>query len=136
MVAAYYCLVGQVAQKKPTILGHFDLVVKLNDNNRFFDETSVKYQALALQALDCVDVNATVLEVNCGALAKYGRLYPAPFLLQAWQKKGGRIVLTSDAHSASTILAGQSQGMALAKACGFSKHWMLKNGDWKSYHLD
>ena len=36
----YFREVRQVAAMKPTILGHMDLITKLNAGNRFFDETS------------------------------------------------------------------------------------------------
>ncbi|WP_409967349.1 PHP domain-containing protein [Bengtsoniella intestinalis] len=135
LVAAYYRMVCQVARKNPPILGHFDLIVKLNENGRFFNENSLIYQNIALDALETVDVEATVLEVNSGALSKYGRIYPAPFILQAWQKRGGRIVLTADAHSASAIIAGMADGAALAQSCGFTHHHVLTNAGWRSLPL-
>lgn len=135
MVATYYRMVCQVAGQKPPILGHFDLVVKLNENGRFFNENSRIYQNIALDALEVVDVETTVLEVNSGALAKYGRIYPAPFILEAWQKRGGRIVLTADAHSGQAITAGMAEGADLAKACGFTHHSVLTNSGWKSLPL-
>lgn len=131
MVAHYYQEVVTVAQKKPTILGHFDLICKLNQDGRLFDEQSDAYRTLALQALDSVDVNATVLEVNTGALAKYGRIYPSQFLLEAWRKRGGRITLTADAHSASAIVAGYEQGKALAQKAGFSGQVVLTKEGWR-----
>ncbi len=136
MVAAYYRMVCQVARKKPPVLGHFDLIVKLNEAGRFFNENSLDYQNIALDALETVDVEATVLEVNSGALAKYGRIYPAPFILKAWQKKGGRIVLTADAHTATAITAGMAEGAKLAKACGFFQQWICTKQGWIGAPLD
>lgn len=135
MVAAYYRMVCQVARQKPPILGHFDLIVKLNKNDVFFNENSLIYQNIALDSLETVDVNATVLEVNSGARAKYGRIYPAPFLLEAWQKRGGRIVLTADAHSATAITAGLAEAMALAKSCGFENHEIFTKEGWRTQPL-
>lgn len=35
---AYFANVAKVAEKKPTILGHFDLIKKINGDGKFFDE--------------------------------------------------------------------------------------------------
>ena len=38
---------------------------------------------------------------------------------------GGKIILTSDSHSADTILYGYGDAIALAKAAGFDKSTIL-----------
>ena len=40
-----------MAAMKPTILGHMDLITKLNAGNRFFDESAPRYRRAALEAL-------------------------------------------------------------------------------------
>ena len=54
--------------------------------------------------------------------------YPALFLLKEWRAMGGRIILTSDSHSADTILYGYGDAIALAKAAGFEKSTLLTMG--------
>lgn len=119
----YFREVKQVAAMKPTILGHIDLITKLNAGNRFFDEESTRYKAAALDALHSVDPDATVLEINTGGMARGYREhpYPAPFLLKEWRSMGGRIILTADAHTADGILYGYDQSSALARAAGFDR---------------
>ena len=51
--------------------------------------------------------------------------YPALFLLREWRTMGGKIILTSDSHSADTILYGYDDSIALAKAAGFEKSTSL-----------
>ena len=41
---------------------------------------------------------------------------------------GGRIILSSDSHSADTILYGYDASIALAKAAGFDKTTILTLG--------
>lgn len=86
-----------MAERKPTILGHLDLVVKLNRGGRFFDEEDPAYRSLALEALHAADPDATLLEINTGAMSRGYRdtPYPAPFLLREWRAMGGRIILTA-----------------------------------------
>ena len=119
----YFRCVEQMAARRPTILGHFDLITKLNAGNRFFDEGAPRYKAAALRALHSVDPQATVLEINTGGMARGYRdaPYPALFLLKEWRAMGGRIILTSDAHTAGGILYGYDTSAALAKAAGFDR---------------
>ena len=123
----YFREVCRVAAKKPPILGHIDLITKLNGGSRFFDETAPRYRAAALEALHAADPAATLLEINTGGVSRGYRTqpYPALFLLREWRTMGGRIILTSDAHSVDTVVYGYGQSAALAKAAGFTKSTLL-----------
>ena len=126
----YFREVCRVAEKKPPILGHLDLITKLNGGSRFFDEDSPRYKAAALEALHAADPAATLLEINTGGVSRGYRTapYPALFLLREWRRMGGRIILTSDAHSADTVVYGYGQSAALATAAGFAKSVLLTLG--------
>lgn len=123
----YFAEVARVAAKKPTILGHFDLITKLNAGNKFFDEAAPRYRAAALCALHAVDPAATLLEINTGGVARGYRAapYPAPFLLREWKAMGGEVLLTSDAHSADAVLFGYDLAAAAARAAGFTESVLL-----------
>ena len=127
MVARYYAEAARVAAKKPTILGHFDGLLKLNEGNRYFDEDAHWYRALALEALHTADPKESLLEINTGGMFKGYRTapYPAPFLLKEWRSMGGRIILTSDAHAESGILFGYQEAMELARSVGYSRSVLL-----------
>lgn len=123
----YFAEVVRVAAKRPTILGHIDLITKLNAGNKFFDEEAPRYQRAALDALHAVDPRETLLEINTGGVSRGYRTdpYPALFLLQEWRSIGGRVILTSDSHSADTVVYGYDQSVALAKAAGFGSSVLL-----------
>ncbi|MDD3346221.1 histidinol-phosphatase HisJ family protein [Oscillibacter sp.] len=123
----YFAQVAQVAAKKPTILGHLDLITKLNAGGRFFDEQAPRYRAAALAALHAADPRETLLEINTGGVARGYREtpYPALFLLREWRAMGGRIILTADAHSADTLTFGYAQASALAVQAGFCTSTLL-----------
>lgn len=137
-VRAYYRAVGEMAERRPTILGHLDLITKLNADGRFFDETAGWYRRAALEALDRVDPEATLLEINTGAIARGYRTepYPAPFLLRAWKARGGRIILTADAHSKSTLTFAYEQARAAALAAGFRESVLLTRRGWLDCPLE
>ena len=112
---------AQVAEKKPTILGHFDLIKKLNGKGEFFNESSPRYRDAALNALRQAIKYCAVLEINTGGVARGFRneFYPASFLLEEWRKLGGKVIITADAHSTDSILWGYEEAMRTAKAAGF-----------------
>ena len=123
----YFREVGRVAAMRPTILGHMDLITKLNAGNRFFDEDADRYKAAALEALHAADPKETILEINTGGVARGYRKtpYPALFLLREWKAMGGRVILTADSHSADTVVYGYGQAAELAKAAGFDRSVLL-----------
>lgn len=118
----YYAAVAETARRKPNILGHFDLITKFNGGTPLFDDSSPRYRAAALEALHAADPAVTLLEINTGAMSRgYRRTpYPAPFLLEEWRRIGGRVILTSDAHSASAVVYGYDRAAELARNAGFT----------------
>ena len=127
MAEAYYAEVRRMAEQRPTILGHLDLIAKFNEDRYFFDETDPRYRAAALAALHAADPRETLLEINTGAMFRGYRSvpYPALFLLKAWRDMGGKIILTADAHSAEAIVYGYAQAAELARAAGYDRSTLL-----------
>ena len=122
----YYAEVAKMAERKPTILGHIDLIEKFNADGRFFDNSHPRYRRAALDALHAADPAETLLEINTGALSRGWRtLYPAPFLLRAWREMNGCVILTADSHHPDTILHAYDQAAALAAAAGFRESAVL-----------
>ena len=132
LAEAYYEAVKRMAAKKPPILAHIDLITKLNSDSCLFDEESPRYKAAALAALHAVDPQATVLEINTGAIARGYRTvpYPAPFLLKEWCAMGGRVVVTADAHHVSGIQFAYADAAALAREAGFETAVILTHNGW------
>ena len=130
MAEGYFAEAARVAALRPTILGHLDLIVKLNAGNRFFDEDAPRYRRAALEALHAADPAATLLEINTGGVSRGYRTepYPALFLLREWRAMGGRIILTSDSHNADTVVYGYAQAAELARAAGFASSTLLTMG--------
>lgn len=123
----YFAEVSRVAALRPTILGHIDLITKLNARNHFFDEDHPRYRTAALAALHAADPAETLLEVNTGGVARGYREtpYPALFLLWEWKKMGGRVILTADAHSADAVVFGYDMAAEMARAAGFAESMLL-----------
>ena len=114
MAASYYAEVGRMAARKPTILGHVDLVAKFNEDGRFFDEGDARYRSAALEGLHAADPRETLRE---------------------WRDMGGKVILTSDAHSASAIVWGYGEAAALARAAGYERAALLTASGWRESSL-
>lgn len=127
LVRRYYTDVAAMAARRPTILGHLDLIAKFNEGGAVFDEDDRRYRAAALAALHAADPAVTLLEINTGAMARGYRTvpYPALFLLQEWRRMGGSVILTTDAHSASAVVYGYREAAALARAAGYGERAVL-----------
>ena len=137
LAEAYYAAVIEMAKKRPPILGHIDLITKLNGDGSLFDEESPRYKEAALAALHAVDPEATVLEINTGAIARGYRTapYPAPFLLNEWRAMGGRIILTADAHHTGGIQFAYDLAAAHARASGYETAVILTRKGWTDVPL-
>ncbi len=131
MAEAYFATVAKMASFRPTILGHFDLIKKLNKDGKFFDEHHPRYHAAAFAALQKARQYDCVLEINTGGVYRGYRtdFYPGDALLSAWHKMGGKITITADAHSTDSLTYGYAEAAAAAKQAGFATAQVLtQNG--------
>ena len=91
--------------KGPDILAHIDLIKKLNGEGEFFDEEAPRYRAAALKALSAAKEHNCLLEVNTGGVYRGYRkdFYPSAWMLEEWNKMGGKVIITSDSHDVSSL---------------------------------
>lgn len=123
LYTAYYTqFVKFLSEKKPDIVGHFDLITKFNEQHSIFDDKSVDYKDVAIDMIDSVLALDCIIEVNTGAIARGHRSlpYPAAFLLERINQKNGKVIITTDAHSASTLVHWATEAENYLKTFGFS----------------
>ena len=102
----YFKNVAQVVEKtNADIIGHFDLVTKFNEGFKLFDETDLRYVKAWREAVDQLIQYNKPFEVNNGAISRGYRTepYPALPILEYIKRKGGRVIISSDSHSADNI---------------------------------
>lgn len=124
----YYSEIALFAEcPEINIIGHFDLVEKFNENGVLFDSDNVRYRTAALGALRTLCSAGKIFEINTGAMFRCNRSvpYPAEFLLAELSGLGGRVVLSSDAHTAEAIGYNFDIASALAYKYGFPDHVAL-----------
>lgn len=131
MTAAYFeTLADYVESFRPEIIGHFDLVKKMNARYGFFDESDRRYTGPALEALLRAAKTDAMLEVNTGAIARGWRTdpYPSLPLLRAWREADGRAIVSGDCHDAAQIDCAFDLAVQLLLAAGFTECWRLGAG--------
>ena len=101
----YFREVARLGELRPSVIGHLDLIRKHNRDGAFFDESSPRYLAAARAAIDALLPLGVPFEMNTGAVARGYRAtpYPAAPLLAYILRRGGRVILTGDAHSPENL---------------------------------
>lgn len=119
----YFDTVAKVYEKTGCdIIGHFDLTAKFNgDGNKYFDETDPRYVKAAEKAIKHLLKSGKPFEINTGAIHRGYRSYPypAPHFLKFIYENGGKVILSSDSHSANTLLYEFEKWAPFAKEIGF-----------------
>lgn len=133
MLRAYYRQVVEVAQMRPDVLGHFDLIVKTNRDGCLFDEDGEEYRAIAGEALDaCIELGVC-FEMNTGAVWRGWRkdAYPADWILRRMAQADARLTLTADAHETAALRFGYERAAARAAAAGVRTLWVCTAQGWQ-----
>lgn len=133
-VKSYYSTLKDVVKKtNADVVGHFDLVVKNNEGNKFFDEEADWYKECALDALHEIAKSKPIFEVNTGAISRGYKTvpYPAKFILEEIKKLGCDVVITSDCHNAENLGFAYDKAIELVKECGFDKVKVLTGNGFK-----
>lgn len=102
----YFETVSDVVDKTGAgIVGHFDLITKFNEKKALFDEKSERYEKAVRSALDRLLSTGAAFEINTGAILRgYKKCpYPAEKWIRYISDRGGKLILSSDAHNAKSI---------------------------------
>lgn len=107
MAEHYYSVVADVVRKtNADIIGHIDLITKFNETADLFDMTNQRYLDAAKKCVDALIPYGKPFEINTGAISRGYRTspYPSKEILDYIKSKGGKLILSSDAHSAEHLL--------------------------------
>ena len=115
------------ANERAQIVGHFDLITKFDEIGHFYDPSSPRYRAAAEKAMRLLDQADKIFEVNTGAIGRGCRTtpYPSAELLLRLHELGGRVTVSSDAHSADGIACAFDRAERLVRDCGFTEIWVF-----------
>ena len=101
----YFATVARLAEIKPDIIGHFDLIAKYNEGDKLFDSQDPRYLDAAFAAVDALLPLGVPFEINTGAISRGYRTrpYPADPILRYILAHGGKVILCSDSHAAKNV---------------------------------
>ncbi len=126
----YFSLVCELAEKiKPDIIGHFDLIMKFCE--KMNTPETERYIEVATRAIERLIPLGIPFEINTGAMSRGLRTtpYPSERLLKIMQKKGARIVFSSDCHNKDFLEYGFDAAKKMALHAGFTEHGVVtENG--------
>ncbi len=138
MIEDYYRLVVENVKKyKPDVIGHIDLVIKCNGDNKIFDEESPRYKEAALNAVrECVKIGG-IFEVNTGGIFRGYKSFPYPntFLLEEILKLGGKVMINADSHSVDSLDFYFEETLDILRKVGYEKISVFINGIFKEIKI-
>lgn len=119
-----------ILKRKPDIVGHYDLITKFDECDTPIFFGNEKYYEIAEKYLKEALKSECIFEVNTGAISRGYRKtpYPDPRLLNVIHKNGGKIILSSDSHSADTLDCHFKESIELIKDAGFEYVYTLYDG--------
>lgn len=106
---AFYAAEARVVEvTKCDIIGHFDLMTKFIEQDPAFDPTHPRYVRAWQEAADALLATGKPFEVNTGAMSRGYRTspYPSAEIRQYILARGGKLLLSSDAHAKENIAYG------------------------------
>lgn len=128
----HFCL--YIKERKPDIIGHFDLLTKFDESQVEIFLSSRKYWDIAkkytLEALK----SECIFEVNTGLIKRGFKTSPCPHerLLYMIAKQGGKVTLSSDSHCMETLDFNFAEMRKLLYEVGFRGIYILKDGMWQN----
>ncbi len=133
----YELLIDYVKKRKPDIIGHFDLITKYDETELGCYFNNEKYHKMAAKYLKEVIPCGCIFEVNSGAISRGYRtsVYPYENLLHILCKNDGKIILSSDCHSADTIDFYFKEMTYMLKNIGFKDRYVFYNNEFVKVSL-
>ena len=126
MTAAYFAQYEAMANDpRIHIVGHFDLITKFSQTDGLFDPHDPFLLSCAIKAMEPLVSAGKIFEVNTGAMARGLRSEPYPSipLLRRLCDMGGKVTVTSDAHSPDVVTHAFRDMEQLLKDIGFREVW-------------
>lgn len=131
MVRMYFDLVAGFAENyRPDVIGHVDLIKKLNGDGRYFDESGGWYRRLVEETAERIAATGCIVEVNTGGICRGYREepYPSRPFLKILRALGVPVLISSDAHTADTLDFWFEEAEALLREVGYRSAMQRRGG--------
>jgi histidinol-phosphatase (PHP family) len=122
------------------ILGHLDLVMKNNQDGRYFDPRGPRYRRRIARIAALAARSGAVVELNTGGLnrGKTREPYPSPELLRLLRREGAAMTITADAHEPAHLGGYYDLARRLLAETGYAETMEFegKGLPWKAVALE
>ncbi len=138
LVASYYeIVIEMVKNDPPQIIGHLDLIKKLNSNNRFFNEKESWYQRIISSVIKAISASDCIVEVNTRGYYKgfSKQFYPGKQILKKCFEADVRLTINSDAHHPNEIDNNFEDAVSLLLDIGYRSIYIFDQGKWCAVQL-
>lgn len=133
----YNSLKNMIIQYNPTIIGHMDIIKKNNNENYFFNEKEQWYKDIIKDVLSVIKDSTSIVEVNTGGIARYGKdlLYPSIDILEQMYRNGLDITINGDSHKIEDIDFYYEEVYQLIKDIGYDRVMIFTDKGWEPFKL-
>jgi len=133
----YHQLCDMITNERFDIIAHIDKI-KLNNDNRFFNENESWYKACVNEMLVLMKENGIILEVNTRSYYQKKRtdVYPSDWILRQAFLMKIPVIVNSDAHHSDELTKGFDYAFAKLKQAGYTSHIIRQNGEWKEMGIN
>ena len=121
-------LIQMLKQHKPDILGHLDIIEKLNDDSRYFSAQAGWYRDLCAATADAIAKTGCIVEVNTALNKRRPGFFPSQEILALLYKRGVPVTISSDAHEAGHLDYYFVQAQEMLKDVGYRQVKILRDG--------
>ena len=126
-----------IKERKPDIVGHFDLITKYEESQTDWFLLNPQYHKLAEKYLALAAENDVIFEVNTGGIARGIRSTPYPYenLLFLLKKENAKIIINSDSHHMDTVDCWFAEARNYLKDIGFQFIYTLYHNEFQKVSL-
>lgn len=117
----------------PYVVGHLDKIKMQNSREHFFHETDQWYRDELRSTLEAIADSGAILEVNTRGIykKKSQELYPGTWALEQALALDIPVMVNSDAHHPSEIVAEFEAAATILNTVGYKECMILADGEWQ-----
>ena len=121
----------------PDIIGHLDLIKKLNSNNRYFSEDESWYQDIISDVIKAISATNCIVEVNTRGYYQgiTKDFYPSKQILEKCFDADIHLTINSDAHHPDEITNNFEDVASLLLDIGYRSIYIFDEGKWCAAQL-
>ena len=138
LVARYYQIVVEMIENDPPdIIGHLDLIKKLNSNNSYFNEEESWYQDIIADVIRVISASNCIVEVNTRGYYKgiTKDFYPSKQILEKCFEANIRLTISSDAHRPDEIDNNFEDVASVLLNIGYKSVYVFEKEQWCKIRL-